>query len=68
MKKLRQNLWYNVFIHNIDFYIQVRRYCHSLYRRDGIYGELARRTKLDRRTVKKYISDYNQNADDHAES
>jgi DNA-binding NtrC family response regulator len=51
----------------IDAQTLVRRYCHSLYRRYGTYGEVARRTKLDRRTVKKYISDYNQNAADHAE-
>jgi DNA-binding NtrC family response regulator len=44
----------------------VRRYCHSLYRRYGTYGEVARRTKLDRCTVKKYITDYNQTPDDSA--
>ncbi len=44
----------------------VRRYCHSLYRRYGTYGEVARRTKLDRRTVKKYIVEYSQNSDDSA--
>lgn len=30
-------------------------YCNSLYRRWGTYEEVARRTNLDRRTVKKYI-------------
>ena len=30
-------------------------YCALLYRRYGTYEEVARRTKLDRRTVKKYI-------------
>jgi hypothetical protein len=30
-------------------------YCTLLYRRYGTYEEVARRTKLDRRTVKKYI-------------
>jgi len=30
-------------------------YCTLLYRRCGTYEEVARRTKLDRRTVKKYI-------------
>jgi transcriptional regulator with AAA-type ATPase domain len=30
-------------------------YCTLLYRRHGSYEEVARRTKLDRRTVKKYI-------------
>ena len=30
-------------------------YCTLLYRRSGTYEEVARRTKLDRRTVKKYI-------------
>lgn len=31
-------------------------YCNSLYRRFGTYEEVARRTNLDRRTVKKYIT------------
>ncbi len=30
-------------------------YCHILYERCGAYSEVARRTRLDRRTVKKYI-------------
>jgi len=30
-------------------------YCHILYERYGAYSEVARRTELDRRTVKKYI-------------
>ncbi|MBK5274879.1 MAG: sigma-54-dependent Fis family transcriptional regulator [Desulfuromonadales bacterium] len=30
-------------------------YCALLYRRFGTYEEVARRTKLDRRTVKKYV-------------
>jgi transcriptional regulator with PAS, ATPase and Fis domain len=31
------------------------QYCALLYRRFGTYEEVARRTRLDRRTVKKYI-------------
>ncbi|MEJ2201084.1 MAG: sigma 54-interacting transcriptional regulator [Desulfuromonadaceae bacterium] len=31
------------------------RYCRQLHRRFGTYEEVARRTQLDRRTVKKYI-------------
>ncbi|MDD5484333.1 MAG: sigma 54-interacting transcriptional regulator [Kiritimatiellae bacterium] len=30
-------------------------YCNLLYQREGTYEEVARRTRLDRRTVKKYI-------------
>ena len=30
-------------------------YCELLYKRFGTYEEVARRTKLDRRTVKKYV-------------
>jgi len=47
---------------NIDAQTLLKRYCNSLYRRYGTYGEVARRTKLDRRTVKKYITDYNQSS------
>lgn len=36
----------------------VKKYCYTMYQRYGTYGEVARRTKLDRRTVKKYIIDY----------
>ncbi len=34
------------------------RYCGLLYRRLGTYEEVARRTGLDRRTVKKHVEDY----------
>jgi hypothetical protein len=30
-------------------------YCNLLYQREGTYEEVARRTRLDRRTVKKHI-------------
>jgi DNA-binding NtrC family response regulator len=33
----------------------ISRYCNTLYKRYGSYEEVARRTKLDRRTVKKYL-------------
>lgn len=33
----------------------ISRYCNTLYQRYGSYEEVARRTKLDRRTVKKYL-------------
>jgi len=33
----------------------VSRYCAVLYRRLGTFEEVARRTGLDRRTVKKYL-------------
>jgi DNA-binding NtrC family response regulator len=46
----------------IDAQSLVKKYCCSLYQRYGTYGEVARRTKLDRRTVKKYITDYRQQA------
>ena len=35
-------------------------YCHHLYTLFGTYGEVARRTGLDRRTVKKYIEAWNR--------
>ena len=33
------------------------QYCTFLYQRFGTYQEVARRTGLDRRTVKKYLQD-----------
>ena len=33
-------------------------YCKMLYRRHGTFEEVARRTHLDRRTVKKYINEW----------
>jgi len=36
----------------------IQGYCHLLYRNFGTYGEVARRTNLDRRTVKKYIQEW----------
>jgi hypothetical protein len=33
------------------------RYCAMLYRRVGTYEEVARRTGLDRRTVRKYVAE-----------
>jgi len=33
----------------------LQQHCHRLYCEYGTYGEVARRTRLDRRTVKKYI-------------
>jgi DNA-binding NtrC family response regulator len=33
-------------------------YCSMLYRRFGTFEEVARRTNLDRRTVKKYIGEW----------
>jgi len=33
----------------------LKQYCHILYKRNGTYEEVARRAKLDPRTVKKYL-------------
>ena len=34
----------------------VAQYCQMLYKRLGTYEEVARRTDLDRRTVKRYVA------------
>ncbi|MDM8542105.1 sigma 54-interacting transcriptional regulator [Desulfococcaceae bacterium HSG9] len=39
----------------------LQSYCHILYERYGAYSEVARRTELDRRTVKKYILEWDKN-------
>ncbi|MEN8245313.1 MAG: sigma 54-interacting transcriptional regulator [Thermodesulfobacteriota bacterium] len=38
-------------------------YCSMLYRRFGTFEEVARRTNLDRRTVKKYINEWAHDSD-----
>jgi len=42
---------------SIDAYTLLGNYCRSLFERFGTYEEVARRTRLDRRTVKKYLQD-----------
>ncbi len=42
----------------LDAQTLLMRYCHMLHVRFGTYGEVARITKLDRRTVKKYIDEW----------
>ena len=43
---------------NIDSYQLTSGYCYLLYQRHQTFEEVARRTGLDRRTVKKYIQDW----------
>ena len=40
---------------DLDAEQMLARYCALLYRRHGTYEEVARRTRLDRRTVRKYV-------------
>jgi DNA-binding NtrC family response regulator len=40
---------------SLDANALLTRYCAMLYRRTGTYEEVARRTGLDRRTVRKYV-------------
>ena len=42
----------------VDAQTLLAKYCHLLYLCHGTYEEVARRTKLDRRTVKKYIQSF----------
>jgi len=43
---------------NVDAQSLLARYCFLLYQRYGTFEEVARRAKLDRRTVKKHIEDW----------
>ncbi|MDJ0809553.1 MAG: sigma 54-interacting transcriptional regulator [Desulfobacterales bacterium] len=43
---------------SIDAHRLVTGYCFHLYERFGTYEEVARRTGLDRRTVKKYVQEW----------
>jgi DNA-binding NtrC family response regulator len=49
---------------NIDSYRLTSGYCCLLYQRHGTFEEVARRTGLDRRTVKKYIQEWKGDAPD----
>jgi len=42
---------------NMDARTLVKKYCQLLYEKTGNYGEVARRTGLDRRTVKKHVEE-----------
>ncbi len=44
-------------LENVDAQQLMTRYCQELYRKFGTYEEVARRSNLDRRTVKKYIQE-----------
>lgn len=44
----------------LDAQSLVKKYCCRLYRKFGTYGEVARCTRLDRRTVKKYIAEWQE--------
>lgn len=52
---LRSRLHHELDCGGIDAHDLVTAYCALLYERCGSYEEVARRTRLDRRTVKKYI-------------
>ena len=43
---------------NVDAQSLLARYCFLLYQRYGTFEEVARRAKLDRRTVKKHIEEW----------
>ncbi len=50
-------------VEELDAQSVIKQYCHQLYRKYGTYGEVAKCTRLDRRTVKKYIDEWQrQNA------
>ncbi|MGA1791251.1 MAG: sigma-54-dependent transcriptional regulator [bacterium] len=54
---LRSRLMKGIDQGDVDAQGLLAGYCLLLYHRHGTYGEVARRAKLDRRTVKKYIKD-----------
>ena len=48
---------------DLDAQALVQQHCYRLYREFGTYGEVARRTRLDRRTVKKYVTQWQSRRD-----
>ncbi len=55
---LRAQLLLDVEAGTLDAQTLLANYCHLLYLRHGTYEEVARRARLDRRTVKKYIQSF----------
>lgn len=55
---LRSKLMEGITSGDINIQSLVAGYCYLLYRRHGTFEEVARRTRLDRRTVKKYIMEW----------
>lgn len=54
-RDLRERLIRGIDTGTLDADAMVRSYCHLLYQKYFTYEEVARRTGLDRRTVKKYV-------------
>ena len=52
---LRGELFRGIDAGELDASALLEGYCALLYRRHGSYEQVARRTKLDRRTVRKYV-------------
>lgn len=51
----RELLWRAIEAGDVEASALVREYCRLLYQRHGTYEEVARRTGLDRRTVKRHV-------------
>jgi DNA-binding NtrC family response regulator len=61
-KRLADTLARGVTEGRIDTQQLVTGYCYMLHKRYGTFEEVARRTGLDRRTVKKYITEWEEGA------
>ena len=48
---------------NLSAHELTTAYCHTLYQKHGKFEEVARRTNLDRRTVKKYVVEWQERLD-----
>lgn len=53
----RERLWRALEVGDVDARTLVRDYCRLLHQRHGTYEEVARRTGLDRRTVKRHVDE-----------
>ena len=54
---VRERLWRALEAGDVEARVLVRDYCRLLYERHGTYEEVARRTGLDRRTVKRHVDE-----------
>lgn len=60
-----EELMYKIQLGQLEAKELLNRYCALLFKQFGTYEEVARRTKLDRRTVKRYVDSVQKSEEGH---